>query len=454
MTIRRQILLFVLPLFVVVGGLSSAFTLWLELSTLRKAYIDGSEAIAISAAEWIESEDISALRSGTPLAQTRLGPITERLLAWGHIRRFTLLDPDTAAPIADTAPSEGHVATAVDLKSLKLGEVLALPFRTARADSSQREPNLTWVGPRLAVLAVEVSADDYLATRHRIIREALMLWLLVITVGLVVAYFLGVALSRNFALLRQSVSAIGKPTFESIPQAGGVQEVADLASTFAVIHSLQVASAERTQRSLSDVDFQIDQRALNEIYHRALPKPDAWSLGSVSAAWLPIGTALPCMLAGVVAAEENKGVAFIGLAGLPDDLEAAVRADAAARFLTVRLARYPFEEAARETVNLFQLTRLSLMRWDTAGVSYWSTDPERTALNQHWTDQPIILSTLGPMNTERLDIFLSNFPNQTPAATLENFAPLASMQETGAVLLLRRARLKGTEGTSPNSITS
>lgn len=267
-----------------------------------------------------------------------------------------------------------------------------------------------------------------------------MLWLLVVTVGLVVAYFLGVALSRNFALLRQSVSAIGKPTFESIPQAGGVQEVADLASTFAVIHSLQVASAERTQRSLSDVDFQIDQRALNEIYHRALPKPGAWSLGSVSAAWLPIGTALPCMLAGVVAAEEDKGVAFIGLAGLPDDLEAAVRADAAARFLTVRLARYPFEEAARESVSLFQLNRLSLMRWDTAGVSYWSTHPESTALNQHWTDQPIILSTLGPMNTERLDIFLNNFPNQTPAATLENFAPLASMQETGAVLLLRRTQ--------------
>jgi hypothetical protein len=88
MTIRRQILLFVLPLFVVIGALSSAFTLWLELSTLRKAYIDGSEAIAISTAEWIQSEDIAALRSGTPLAQSRLGPITERLLAWGHIRRF------------------------------------------------------------------------------------------------------------------------------------------------------------------------------------------------------------------------------------------------------------------------------------------------------------------------------------------------------------------------------
>jgi hypothetical protein len=450
MTIRRQILLFVLPLFVVIGALSSAFTLWLELSTLRKAYIDGSEAIAISTAEWIQSEDIAALRSGTPLAQSRLGPITERLLAWGHIRRFTLLDPDTAVPIADTAPSEGRVATANDLKSLKLGEVLALPFRTARDDSSQREPNLIWVGPRLAVLAVEVSADDYVATRHRIIREALMLWLLVVTVGLVVAYFLGVALSRNFALLRQSVSAIGKPTFESIPHAGGVQEVADLASTFAVIHSLQVASAERTQRSLSDGDFQIDHRTLTEVYHRALPKPGIWSLGSVSAAWLPIGTALPCMIAGVVATEESKGVAFIGLAGLPDDLEATVRADAATRFLTARLARYPFEEAARETVSLFQLTRLSLMRWDTAGLSFWSTDTDGTVRTQEWTDSHMILSALGSVNTERLAIFLNNFPNHPPAAILANFAPLASMHETGAVLVLRRTRLKGTGETSRN----
>jgi hypothetical protein len=58
------------------------------------------------------------------------------------------------------------------------------------------------------------------------------------------------------------------------------------------------------------------------------------------------------------------------------------------------------------------------------------------------------------MNTERLDIFLSNFPTQPPAATLENFAPLARLQETGAVLLLRRTRLKGTGGASPNSITA
>lgn len=80
MTIRRQILLFVLPLFVVIGGISSAFSGWLELTVARGSYIDGSEAIAISTAEWITPADLSALRAGTPLAQTRLGLITDRLL--------------------------------------------------------------------------------------------------------------------------------------------------------------------------------------------------------------------------------------------------------------------------------------------------------------------------------------------------------------------------------------
>jgi hypothetical protein len=156
------------------------------------------------------------------------------------------------------------------------------------------------------------------------------------------------------------------------------------------------------------------------------------------------------MIAGVVATEESKGVAFIGLAGLPDDLEATVRADAATRFLTARLARYPFEEAARETVSLFQLTRLSLMRWDTAGLSFWSTDTDGTVRTQEWTDSHMILSALGSVNTERLAIFLNNFPNHPPAAILANFAPLASMHETGAVLVLRRTRLKDTEETSRN----
>jgi hypothetical protein len=440
MTIRRQILLFVLPLFVVIGGISSAFSCWLELTVARGSYIDGSEAIAISTAEWITPADLSALRAGTPLAQTRLGPITDRLLRWGHVRRFTLLDPDTAVPLADTTNNASSVATAADLKRLTPGAVLALPIRSSTDGSSQHEPYLTFVGPRLAVLAVEVSADDYLATRHRIVRAALLQALLVTIIGAVLAYMLGTRLRRQVGLLRQSVSVIGKPAFETFPLAGGVHEVADLASTFAIIHKVHVEIADRTQRSLSEADFHRDERSLAEIYNRAVPQRGTWTSGRVSAAWLSVGTPLPSMMAGVVPLGGEAGVAFVGIAGLPGDLAAALRADAAARFLSTRLAAQPVASAARETVSLFGLTQLSLLIWNASGLSRWSSETDTGSALQTWTDGPVVLSALGPLNTERLDLFLANFPARPSAALLEDFPLMADTQEPGAVLVLRRTR--------------
>ncbi len=440
MTILRQILLFVLPLFVVVGGLSSIFSAWLGLSVAHNSHVDGSEAIAISTAEWINPDDLSALRSGTPLAQTRLGPITDRLLRWGHVRRFTLLDPVTAIPLADTATNGPPVATAADLKELKPGAVLALKVRSSADGSAQLEPYLTFVGDRRAVLAVEVSADDYLATRHRILRAALVYTLLVTTIGAVLAYLLGRTLSRHVGLLRDSVATIGKPAFAKTPLAGGVSEIADLASTFAVIHNVHTETADRNQRSLADASFHHDERSLAEVYQQAVPKRGTWTSGPFSAAWLPVGTPLPSVLTGVVPLTGETGVAFAGIAGPPGDLAAALRADAAARFLVTRVADQPIASAARDTVALFGLTRLSLLSWNASGFFQWSTEAENSSALQPWTDTPVVLSALGPVNSERLALFLANFPGRPTAALLEDFPCMVETLETGAVLILRRTQ--------------
>ena len=108
--------------------------------------------------------------------------------------------------------------------------------------------------------------------------------------------------------------------------------------------------------------------------------------------------------------------------------------------MSARLAAQPVASAARETVALFGLTQLSLLIWNASGFSRWSKETDLGSALEPWTDAPVVLSALGPVNTQRLALFLANFPARPSAALLEDFPLMAETQEPGAVLVLRRTR--------------
>ncbi len=438
MTIRRQILFFILPLFLGFGVLSGVFSCWFKLTEARDAFADGSTALALTAAEFIEPADLAALRDGIPLERTRLGPVLVRLERWALVRRFYLLDTASGKVLADIAPAGTPVATAAEIAALKPGEIDLLPLRIT-ADGQSRQPALAFTAARGAILGIETSAEDYLESRREIYRSALSYGIRAFVVGLALAWWIGTMLHRQMRRLQLTAQAIGAPAFAATGVSDSVSEVADLASTFGVMHSVNEETVDRTRRSLVDTDYYRGERALTETFHAAFSLRAAWSGATIDAAWLPVGVPPPAALAGAVATGPDSGVAFAGIAGPVGDLAAALRARAATRYLAEGFALRPAAAVAAEALALFTLNRLELVVWTPAGLTRWNAAHDAPAAPVAWDGKPVALTCLGPINAERLDLYLVTFPARPASAALDDLPALLDAQEPGVVLVLRRA---------------
>lgn len=438
MTIRRQILFFVLPLFLGFGVLSGVFSCWLKLTEAREAFADSSSALAITASEFIETADLTALRAGTPLERTRLGPILVRLERWALVRRLYLIDTENGRLLADVAPAGTPVATAAEIAALTPGDVKLLPLRiTSEGESWQ--PALSFAAGRGAILGVEISAEDYLESRREIYRSAISYGIRAFVVGLGLALWIGTMLRRQMRRLQLTAQAIGAPAFSATGVSDNVSEVSDLASTFGVMHSVNEETVDRTRRSLVDTDYYRGERALTEAFHAAFPLRAAWTGATINAAWLPVGVPPPAALAGVVATGRDSGVAFVGIAGPVGDLAAALRARAATRYLAEGLPRRPAAAVAAEALALFALNRLELVVWTAAGLTRWNAAHDAPAAPVAWDGKPVALTCLGPVNAERLDLYLVTFPARPVSAALDDLPALLDAQEPGVILVLGRA---------------
>jgi len=439
MTIRRQILFFILPLFLGFGILFGAFACWLKLTEARDAFTEGSTALALTAAEFIEPADLAALRAGTPLQRTRLGPVLVRLERWALVRRFYLVDAASGKVLVDIAPAGTPVATAAEIAAVKPGEVELLPLRIT-AEGQSWQPALALTAARGAILGIETSAEDYLESRREIYRSAVSYGIRAFIVGLALAWSIGTILGRQMRRLQLTAEAIGARAFAATGVSDRVSEVADLASTFGVMHSVNEETVDRARRSLADTDYYRGERALTEAFHEAFSARASWSGATIDAAWQPVGVPPPAALAGAVATGQNSGVAFAGIAGPAGDLASALRARTASRYLAEGFALRPTATAvvAAEALALFALNRLELVVWTPAGLTRWNA-AHAPAAPVAWDGKPVALACLDPVNAERLDLYLVTFPNRPVSAALDDLPALLDAQEPGVALVLRRA---------------
>ncbi len=441
MTIRRQIFLFVLPLFVGFAAIGSVGSWWLETTDARLAFNDEARSLAIAIAEFIEPDDVAAVRAGTPPIKTRLGPIISRLQRWGIVKRLYLLEPATGKVLADTAPAGTPAASLADIQGLGPTEVRALPWRDIEGGSTWA-PLVTRTERAPGILGVELSANGYIDNRDGIVVDVVRDGLLVGLFGLAVAAILGALLRRQVRQLQRSAETIGGAAFVDAPADAMVREVADLGNTFGVMHSVHEETVDRTRRSLAEGDYYRGERALTDAFQRELQPKSAWTGGAAAAAWLPVGEPPPAALAGALATGPADGTAFVGTAGGTGDLVAVLRARAAAAFLADALVRLPMSEAATEAAALFGLDRLIVVQWRGDRLARWSSNPDdghELDATRWATGASVPLACLGPVNRERLDLYLANFPAHPVAALLEDLPPLLDAREPGVVLVLRRA---------------
>jgi hypothetical protein len=79
MTIRRQILLYILPLFACFGVIGSAVAWRLQTEADKQVFDVMSASLVISFAEFITATDLEALAKDVPLADTALGRAVPRI---------------------------------------------------------------------------------------------------------------------------------------------------------------------------------------------------------------------------------------------------------------------------------------------------------------------------------------------------------------------------------------
>jgi hypothetical protein len=439
MTIRRQILFYLLPLFAGFGVIGGAVAWRLQTEADRQVFDVVSGSLAISLAEFISPADLEALARGVPLADTALGRAVPRLERWALASRIYLLDAKSGRPLADTTHDAAPLPAAATLRDLAPEEIRQLPLRVA----STGEPYfaiVTLVPHTGVVLGVEIPATPFLEARQRIWSSIRRNVIIVMLIGLAVTVLLADFLSWQIRQLQQSAAQIGHPEFPLDRGEGIVQEVADLGNTFEVMHSVLGDTVDKTRRTLVESDYFRGERALSTVLQQALSPAQAWTGGGVEAAWLIIGTLPPAALAGAVASADGSGAAFVGIAGPAGQLRPALRARAAQAYLADALPRRPLAVVAQEACELFGLTDLVVAHWQDSGFTGWSAGSGSfPAEATGWlAGANVSLTCLNQIGRERLALYLENFPTHAPAQALEDLPPFFDRGQTGVVLVLRR----------------
>lgn len=441
MTVRTQIFLVVAPLFFACGVVGAAVSWRLQTASQNRAFEEEVRGFGIALAEFTEPADVAALRQHEGGAANRLKAVTERLNRWNLIKRLVILEARSGIRLADTAPDDGPPPAPADWRGLTPGELRLLPIRRS-ASGEWRQPFLSLGAGGMAIVGGEISAEQHLAARSAILRDASIDAGVAALIGLGVGLGVASFVSRQIRRLRLPVETIGTPAFPTTDVDSVVEEVADLRTTMEVMHGVLVNTVQKTRSLLLEGERYRNEQSLAAAFQTAFLPPATLAVSGAECAWFAVGEDAPAPFAGMISASATAGAAFVGMAGSAGRLESVVRARAAAAYLRDTLSRQPLDRACADACRLFGLGRLAAATWAGERLSGWSSEraaPDRTGAPLEWAPgHPVVLCGLGPINRERVRVYLANFPSHAPARIAAEVPVLLDRAEPGAALVLLR----------------
>ncbi len=438
MTVRAQIFLFVAPLFIGCGVVGAAVGWRLQTAALDRAFDGQARALGATVAEFIEPGDVERLEAGEKFAGSRLDAARQRLDRWALVKRLMIFDAKSGRMLADTDPQDGPAPAPHSWRDLGPDELRLLPLlRSASGD--ERQPFASPAAGGRAVVVGELSAAGYLGARADILHDAVIDVAVAALIGLAVAAVASSFVSRQVRRVRQAVQTVGTPEFASKESGGAMQEVADLANTMNVMHSVLEDAVGKAHSVLIESERYLSERSLASALQGQLRRDAALAGGGMEGAWFSVGEPPPAAFVGLAATGPRRGAAFVGTAGSAEELGAVLRAQAVTAYLEDALRREPLEAAAAQACSLFGLERLSAAAWDENGFRLWSAGQEGPSEARPWGEAVLALSCLGFINGERAEDYAANFPARSPAETAAELPPLLDHAESGAMLVLRHA---------------
>lgn len=380
MTIRRQTLLAIVPVFALLALLSNTVSFLLERRALRAGLLDHAGSLATAVAAYVPPNDLALIKGGRA-GETRYSVISQKLDEGSSVRRIALWDAaegkmllsrppetDLAPPPADWRARFSAEPFWVDDANLDHESVAAVIAYAPVRDTSHAI---------IGIVGVEISARQFLSDeesmRARHVRSAV----LVTGLGFVVALVLAMIFSNDLRRLARATTSVGQGHYEPPPD-GLLVEATELSHAFSVVDSAIGEMREKSGRALMvNEHFRTDDDLL--AVHASL----AGESVAVRRAGLEFAVAGAARAPGRFAVsggtDTHAWIAFGRLTG-PRTLETACQSDAAAREIAELLAALPVETALTRLAALFSVASATVLTWSAGGAELTRYDAANAAV--------------------------------------------------------------------------
>jgi len=438
-TIRRQVLLALVPVFAALALVGNLVTYVLHRQALLQGLQTQAGAFAVGIASMPTNDEIDALLAGRA-AETTLPAAVARLIRQDPLTRVTVWDPRgervlfKSAPDADLLPPQS-----INHAGAEPYQVAPLPDAAGEARLVAYAPVSTQGDETRAIVGAEIDATLFPQEMGALRRRLWRTGLLIVGVGVLIALAVSSVIARELRRLTRAAEQIEHGRYTA-PRAGLIAEVSELAQTFGVLEDVIGELRTKSQRAFAENEqFRSEDDLLN-LYRDELLPPRQERRAGITAAVSVTPDAAGVFRECVQSTTADVHLCFGRVIGRPS-IHTATLASAAGRELADRLARGESAAAALSaTARLFPLEVATVLSWtcDTPRVSRIDWSPTEIRNSEHPLDAagaPQVHHHLPTAAAAAVDVYLRRFPTHSPDTCARDLVALAGAGNSAIVVL-------------------
>lgn len=441
MTIRRQTLLGVVPVFAALALLSTGVAYWLEARAILRGLREESGALAVTIAAFLRAEDLPTGDGAAASGALKAG--LERLDRWALVDGFAVWDPVAKKLLYRRPENASLPPPTAEIRTLLAAEPYA--NTELHLDENNRQRMVAYAAARnedreiIALVGVGIDASFFGEETSALRQRLAWIAVLVISFGFLVAWLLSAIIRREIRRLTISAATIDQGNYTP-PPTRFIQEVAELGHTFGVLGSVIDEVRAKSQRALAENERFRTEEDLLATYRAAFHAPIKGHFAGRAVAVASFGSESDLCFAAAGAAGEHGWVAF----GRIDDtvsLDGACRSSAVQQEFSDRLDHGEEPEAVLTAVaRLFTVGSATVVSWKrgSADVVRWDlygSTPESTLLTPVAAQRAFFVHDLPAAFVTATDIYLSRAPKQAPETLVEDLRKLAE-DSTGTLAVI------------------
>lgn len=443
MKIRTQNMLAIVPLFLGLSALIGALMYVVQYRELIWGLDEEATSIAVAAARHMHADAIRSAETADDWERIMAIPV--RLLDWGRAKRVAILSPDHDVLYDNAADSE---ARPIVLNPALRARMDDRSFAATPVQQDERGRYMMAFSPihddegTAAILVVETAADALTVFEERIRDDIRTIVVATVLIGIALAWLISRIISRRIVSLTAAASAVGGGQYDQPHEAGGVQEINDLSSTFNTMSSVLSEVVSKTRRAVVEAEqFRTDDDLARAFTETFMPAEHRTVQGVAVSA-----THVTSRSGGHFFGVWEKGDEAIAVAGEVaggTGLEAPLKASAAATALRECWQLSDTKQACTEWSALFELTRVHILAWkdgaDQLTSGSWDANTQSFVFSSTpWTDQPLFVHTIAERVAHRIQLYVQTFKHLDPHALTDEIKLTLDKQQQGALIIAKR----------------